>query len=313
MLSGLRLYNSSTLHGVYTHPPTRPWATRPSSVVIYFTTLYFPQFPLSIFFNTLAGSSFPYSNILNTFFIYINVTPPAWVIAHSTHRLDLSSSSFLWPQSSPPPPRDHRLRKMARKFFVGGNWKCVSHISFCTFFFNFSLIVARRWSACFLIDRTIPIWLWVSDPCFDWLYLGERCLLWWYCCEFWIKRRTELLRRWRRLSTLLTKLKFLRKTSLVCAASPFTWIWNKKRLCMHGWSSLSSSWVLFVYICFGFMWLVIKVLENFTNAEVVVSPPYVFLPMVKSILRPDFYVAAQNCWVKKGGAFTGEVRWERFL
>ena len=41
--------------------------------------------------------------------------------------------------------------------------------------------------------------------------------------------------------------------------------------------------------------------------EVVVSPPYVFLPLVKGTLRPDFHVAAQNCWVKKGGAFTGEV------
>ncbi|XP_072974591.1 triosephosphate isomerase, cytosolic [Typha angustifolia] len=41
--------------------------------------------------------------------------------------------------------------------------------------------------------------------------------------------------------------------------------------------------------------------------EVVVSPPYVFLPLVKSLLRPDFHVAAQNCWVKKGGAFTGEI------
>lgn len=43
-------------------------------------------------------------------------------------------------------------------------------------------------------------------------------------------------------------------------------------------------------------------------AEVVVSPPFVFLTLVKSILRPDFHVAAQNSWVKKGGAFTGEVR-----
>lgn len=41
--------------------------------------------------------------------------------------------------------------------------------------------------------------------------------------------------------------------------------------------------------------------------EVVVSPPYVFLPMVKSSLRPEIQVAAQNCWVKKGGAYTGEV------
>ncbi|KAH9604036.1 hypothetical protein KSS87_015022 [Heliosperma pusillum] len=41
--------------------------------------------------------------------------------------------------------------------------------------------------------------------------------------------------------------------------------------------------------------------------EVVVSPPYVFLTTVKSELRPEIQVAAQNCWVKKGGAFTGEV------
>jgi triosephosphate isomerase len=43
-------------------------------------------------------------------------------------------------------------------------------------------------------------------------------------------------------------------------------------------------------------------------AEVVVSPPYVFIPSVKSQLRPEIQVAAQNCWVKKGGAYTGEVR-----
>ncbi|PQP95130.1 triosephosphate isomerase cytosolic isoform X2 [Prunus yedoensis var. nudiflora] len=44
--------------------------------------------------------------------------------------------------------------------------------------------------------------------------------------------------------------------------------------------------------------------------EVVVSPADVFLPVVKSSLRPDFHVAAQNCWVKKGGAFTGKVHFE---
>ncbi|XP_075474463.1 triosephosphate isomerase, cytosolic-like [Primulina tabacum] len=47
--------------------------------------------------------------------------------------------------------------------------------------------------------------------------------------------------------------------------------------------------------------------------EVVVSPPFVFLPIVKSLLRPDFYVAAQNCWVKKGGAYTGEVSAEMLV
>lgn len=40
----------------------------------------------------------------------------------------------------------------------------------------------------------------------------------------------------------------------------------------------------------------------------VVSPPFVFLQQVKGLLRLDFAVAAQNCWVRKGGAFTGEIR-----
>lgn len=43
------------------------------------------------------------------------------------------------------------------------------------------------------------------------------------------------------------------------------------------------------------------------------SPPFVFLPLVKSELRSDFHVAAQNCWVKNGGAFTGEVRYVTIL
>ncbi|XP_028124926.1 triosephosphate isomerase, cytosolic-like [Camellia sinensis] len=47
--------------------------------------------------------------------------------------------------------------------------------------------------------------------------------------------------------------------------------------------------------------------------EVVVSPPYVFLPLVKDLLRPDFHIAAQNCWVKKGGAFAGEVSVEMLV
>lgn len=49
------------------------------------------------------------------------------------------------------------------------------------------------------------------------------------------------------------------------------------------------------------------------DAEVVVSPPFVFLPIVKSLLRPDFSIAAQNCWVRKGGAFTGEVSAEMLV
>lgn len=47
--------------------------------------------------------------------------------------------------------------------------------------------------------------------------------------------------------------------------------------------------------------------------EVVVSPPYVFLPFVKSLLRYDFHVAAQNSWVRKGGAYSGEISAEMLV
>lgn len=49
------------------------------------------------------------------------------------------------------------------------------------------------------------------------------------------------------------------------------------------------------------------------DVEVVVSPPFVFLPVVKGLLRPDFQVAAQNCWVRRGGAFTGEISAEMLV
>ncbi|CAK9210695.1 unnamed protein product [Sphagnum troendelagicum] len=43
------------------------------------------------------------------------------------------------------------------------------------------------------------------------------------------------------------------------------------------------------------------------HIETIISPPFIFIPMVKSCLRTDFQIAAQNCWTKKGGAFTGEI------
>lgn len=49
------------------------------------------------------------------------------------------------------------------------------------------------------------------------------------------------------------------------------------------------------------------------DVEVVVSPPFVFLPLVKTLLRPDFSIAAQNCWIRKGGAFTGEISVEMLM
>jgi hypothetical protein len=45
-------------------------------------------------------------------------------------------------------------------------------------------------------------------------------------------------------------------------------------------------------------------------ADTIVAPPFVFIPLVKSLLRSDFQIGAQNCWVKGGGAFTGEIRFK---
>jgi hypothetical protein len=43
------------------------------------------------------------------------------------------------------------------------------------------------------------------------------------------------------------------------------------------------------------------------DVEVVCAPPFVFLDQARRNLKPQFKVAAQNCWTGKGGAFTGEV------
>ncbi|KMZ68348.1 Triose-phosphate isomerase [Zostera marina] len=47
--------------------------------------------------------------------------------------------------------------------------------------------------------------------------------------------------------------------------------------------------------------------------EMVISPPFVFLSLVKGLLRSDFQIAAQNCWARKGGAFTGEISAEMLI
>ena len=41
--------------------------------------------------------------------------------------------------------------------------------------------------------------------------------------------------------------------------------------------------------------------------EVWCAPPFVYLERVRANLNSRFTVAAQNCWVSSGGAFTGEV------
>ncbi|KIJ96911.1 hypothetical protein K443DRAFT_681924 [Laccaria amethystina LaAM-08-1] len=43
------------------------------------------------------------------------------------------------------------------------------------------------------------------------------------------------------------------------------------------------------------------------STEVVIAPPSIYLIPVKDLLRKDIKVAAQNCYFKESGAFTGEI------
>lgn len=42
--------------------------------------------------------------------------------------------------------------------------------------------------------------------------------------------------------------------------------------------------------------------------EVVIAPPAIYLIPVAESVRKEIKVAAQNCYVKPSGAFTGETR-----
>ncbi|KAH7884620.1 Triosephosphate isomerase [Phlebopus sp. FC_14] len=44
-----------------------------------------------------------------------------------------------------------------------------------------------------------------------------------------------------------------------------------------------------------------------SEAEVVIAPPSLYLIPVKSLVRRDIQVAAQNCYFKSEGAYTGEI------
>ena len=42
--------------------------------------------------------------------------------------------------------------------------------------------------------------------------------------------------------------------------------------------------------------------------EVVIAPPALYLIPLKELVKPEIKVAAQNCYFKGSGAFTGEIR-----
>eukprot|EP01023_Acetabularia_acetabulum_P031360 TRINITY_DN2947_c0_g1_i1.p1 TRINITY_DN2947_c0_g1~~TRINITY_DN2947_c0_g1_i1.p1 ORF type:complete len:354 (-),score=70.36 TRINITY_DN2947_c0_g1_i1:79-981(-) len=50
-----------------------------------------------------------------------------------------------------------------------------------------------------------------------------------------------------------------------------------------------------------------------SDVEVVCAPPFLYLDFVQSTLQAPYQVSAQNCWVQKGGAFTGEISAEMLV
>jgi triosephosphate isomerase len=53
--------------------------------------------------------------------------------------------------------------------------------------------------------------------------------------------------------------------------------------------------------------------EVVDGVETYVCPPDVYIDYTKALLRPDFAIAAQNCWSGKGGAFTGQISAEMLV
>ncbi|EEF33126.1 triosephosphate isomerase, chloroplastic [Ricinus communis] len=47
------------------------------------------------------------------------------------------------------------------------------------------------------------------------------------------------------------------------------------------------------------------------DVDVVVAPPFIYIDQVKSSLTDRIEISAQNSWVSKGGAFTGEISVEQ--
>ncbi|PKA56528.1 Triosephosphate isomerase, chloroplastic [Apostasia shenzhenica] len=52
-------------------------------------------------------------------------------------------------------------------------------------------------------------------------------------------------------------------------------------------------------------------LEN--DVDVVVAPPFIYIDQVKNSLIDRIEVSAQNSWIGKGGAFTGEISAEQLI
>lgn len=44
-----------------------------------------------------------------------------------------------------------------------------------------------------------------------------------------------------------------------------------------------------------------------SDIDIVVAPPFIYIDYVRANIKSEYAVAAQNCWMKPDGAFTGEI------
>ncbi|XP_047329802.1 triosephosphate isomerase, chloroplastic [Impatiens glandulifera] len=97
---------------------------------------------------------------------------------------------------------------------------------------------------------------------------------------------------------------------------------SKKTKSCRGVITMSGSGKFFVggnWKCNGTKESISKLVSDLNTAtleadvDVVVGPPFVYLDQVKSSLTDRIEIAAQNSWISKGGAFTGEISVEQLI
>eukprot|EP00262_Sarcandra_glabra_P015072 TRINITY_DN4571_c0_g1_i1.p1 TRINITY_DN4571_c0_g1~~TRINITY_DN4571_c0_g1_i1.p1 ORF type:complete len:309 (+),score=66.62 TRINITY_DN4571_c0_g1_i1:93-1019(+) len=94
---------------------------------------------------------------------------------------------------------------------------------------------------------------------------------------------------------------------------------NRSKPC-RGVVSMAGSGKFFVggnWKCNGTKDSINKLVTDLNSAEieadvdVVVAPPFIYIDQVKNLLTDRIEISAQNSWVGKGGAFTGEISVEQ--
>ncbi|KNA04463.1 hypothetical protein SOVF_199480 [Spinacia oleracea] len=95
---------------------------------------------------------------------------------------------------------------------------------------------------------------------------------------------------------------------------------SSSRRCPRGVVAMAGSGKFFVggnWKCNGTKESITKLVSDLNSAtleadvDVVVAPPFVYIDQVKSSLTGRVEISAQNCWIGKGGAFTGEISVEQ--